>query len=344
MNIRLVVNNNMKQSIHDFRRMLPGLIISLALIAAILYFVDLQAMFNAIKAANYIILLVVFILAFLWMLVRAVVWRILLREKASFQDVFITLMEGYLLNNFLPFRLGEIGRAFLLSRKSPLKFAEILPTIIIERVTDLAFSAAILVAAVPFVVGAEGAAQLGLIVGGLVLAGLAAMMILARKREWALSQFQRLSQRWPFLQGSLGGILESFLIGLEVLADGWRSARFFGLMAFNWGIAILQYYLLCLAFFPMAQPVWGMFVLGAAAFGGAIPSLPGGVGTLEGAFGGALALLSGDQSTALAVALTARAINYFYSISIGMFGLTREGQTLSGIYQQLMNVQTRNDE
>ena len=60
------------------------------------------------------------------------------------RDVFFADGEGYLLNNFLPFRLGELGRAFLLSRKSGMTFSEILPTIIIERAVDLAFSAAIL--------------------------------------------------------------------------------------------------------------------------------------------------------------------------------------------------------
>ena len=100
----------------DFRRMLPGLLISLALIAAILYFVDLKAMVEAVKAANYAILALVFVMGILWLMVRGLVWRTLLRERVSYRDTFLTLMEGYLLNNFLPFRLGEIGRAFLLSR------------------------------------------------------------------------------------------------------------------------------------------------------------------------------------------------------------------------------------
>ena len=76
-----------------------------------------------------------------------------------------------------------------------------------------------------------------------------------------------------------------------------------------------------------------MFGLGAAAFGGAVPSLPGAVGTFEGAFGGALTLLTGDQSTSLAVALTSRFLNYLTSIVLGGYALAREGQSLSGIYR-----------
>jgi uncharacterized membrane protein YbhN (UPF0104 family) len=69
--------------------------------------------------------------------------------------------------------------------------------------------------------------------------------------------------------------------------------------------------------------------------------LPGAVGTFEGAVAGALTLLTGDQSTSLAVALTARLYNYLNSGVIGGIGLLREGQTLSGVYQQLISFRSR---
>ena len=40
----------------DIKRWLPGAVISILLIAAILYFVDLRAMVNAIRHANYTLL------------------------------------------------------------------------------------------------------------------------------------------------------------------------------------------------------------------------------------------------------------------------------------------------
>ena len=138
-----------------------------------------------------------------------------------------------------------------------------------------------------------------------------------------------------------GSFLESFFAGLSVLTDGWLFVRFLFWMTVNWGIAIFSYYLIIRAFFPQAQLIWGMFGLAGAAFGGAIPSLPGGVGTFEGGFGGAVALLSGDESRALAVALTGRLYNYFNSGVIGGIGLLREGQTLSGIYAQLKALRSK---
>ncbi|HET9906496.1 MAG TPA: lysylphosphatidylglycerol synthase transmembrane domain-containing protein, partial [Anaerolineales bacterium] len=328
----------------DVKRWLPGAVISILLIAAILYFVDLRAMVNAIRNANFGLLAIAIAVGFVWMWVRSIVWWTLLRKRATLKDVFFTVGEGYLLNNFLPFRLGEIGRAFLLSRKSDLQFMEILPTIVIERVVDLGFSAIVLLAALPFVVGAEGAGQIGITVGIIVFIGIVMLYVLARYNQWALDIFHKLSARWPSLQKFGGSFLESFFAGLGVLTDGWLFLRFLFWMTLNWGIAIFSYYLIILAFFPEAQPVWGMFGLGAAAFGGAIPSLPGAVGTFEGAFGGALTLLTGDESTSLAVALTGRLYNYINSAVIGGIGLVREGQTLSGIYEQIRNFRTRSNQ
>jgi uncharacterized protein (TIRG00374 family) len=328
----------------DIKRWLPGALVSIALIAAIFYFVDLRTTWNAIRNADRRILVVSVVLSFVWMLVRGKVWQTLLRDKPKYWDVLFSASEGYLLNNFLPFRLGEFGRAFLLSRKSGMAFSEILPTIIIERVVDLAFSAAILLASLPYVVGSgQDAERIGYIVGGIVLFGLVMMYVLARNNQWALDIFHKLSARWPSLQKFGGSFLESFFSGLGVLTDGWLFLRFLFWMTLNWSITVLWYYLIILAFFPQAQPTWTLFVLGAASFGGAIPALPGGVGTFEGAISAALTLFTKDQSTSLAVALTARLYNYLNSGILGSIGLMREGETLAGVYKQLMALRKKED-
>ena len=325
----------------DAKRWLPGALVSVLLIGGILYFVDFREMAEAFRSANYLILLFAWSLSFVWMAVRGIVWRTLLRNRASYKDVFLTVGEGYLLNNFLPFRLGEIGRAFLISRKSDLQFMEVIPTIVIERAVDLAFSAAVLLISLPFVVGAEGAGQIGVIVSVVVVIGLVAMYLLARNRQWALDLFNKLSQRWPVLQRVGGNFIEAFLEGLAVLTDGWLFARFLFWITINWFIAILSYYLMMIAFFPDTQVIWAFFGLGVAAFGNAIPSLPGAIGTFEGAFAGALTLLTGDQSTAFAAALAGRVYLYVSSLIIGFIGLSSEGETLSGIYQQLKDFRAK---
>jgi len=179
------------------------------------------------------------------------------------------------------------------------------------------------------------------IVGVVVLIGFIMLYVLARSNQWALDLFHKLSARWPALQRLGGSFLESFFAGLSILTDGWLFLRFLFWMTLNWALATVSYYLIIRAFFPETQITWAMFGLGAAAFGGAIPSLPGAVGTLEGAFGGALTLLSHNESTSFAVAITARFYNYLNSGVIGGIGLAREGETLSGVYKQLMNLRNK---
>lgn len=332
----------MSESRNNLKRILPGVLISILLIAAILYFVDIQTTLNALRNANYWLIGVAFVLAFVWLAVRAIVWRTLLRDKPTYKDVFYTVGEGYLLNNFLPFRLGEIGRAFLLSRKSGgMTFAEIIPTIVIERVVDLIISAVVFLAALPYVVNSESSPTLGYIIGGIMLFGLVLMYILSRNNQWALDLFHKLSGRFPALQKIGGSFLESFFQGLGVLTDGWLFLRFLFWMIVNWAIALIAYYLMVLAFFPDAQPIWAIFGLGMAAFGGAIPSAPGAVGTFEGAVVFALTRFTTDESTAFAAALTMRLYNYLNSTVIGTIGLLSEGQTLSGVYKQIMNFRNK---
>ena len=329
----------------DWKRWLPGAIVSIVIFAAILSVIDLRAVGAAIRNANYFLLSISVVLSFTWIAVRAQVWRTLLRDKPSYSATLWTVGEGYLLNNFLPFRLGEVGRAFLLSRKSGMQFMEVLPTIVIERAMDLGYTAIIFLAAIPFIfsTGSQGndAQRIGVIVGVVVLAGFVLLYILARSNQWALDLFHKLSARWPVLQRVGGSFLEAFFAGLGVLTDGWLFIRFLFWMTLNWVLAIILYYIIILAFFPQTQVTWAMFGLGAAAFGGAIPSLPGAVGTLEGAFGGALTLLTHDQSTSFAVAITLRLYNYLNSGVIGGIGLAREGETLSGVYKQLMNLRNK---
>ncbi len=319
-------------------RWLPGTLISLFLIVLILRTVDLPRTFQAMVQAEGRLLALAFLLSLLWLALRAVVWRTLLRNRPAYRDVLFTAAEGYLLNNFLPFRLGELGRALLLSRKTGLSFSAILSTILVERVVDLGFSALFLLSAIPFVLNAGITRRFGLIVAILVLLGLGTLALLARANQQVLAIFQRLSQRWPRLQQIGGRGLEAFLSGLNVINEGQRFLLFLFWMTLNWLLAWIAYFVMARAYFPQATLVWGLLGLGAAAFGGAIPSLPGAIGTFEGAFAGALVLLGGDPSTALAVALTARLYNYFNSGVLGSIGLASDGESLTRLYTQLQTL------
>ena len=145
----------MKINFKDLRRILPGILISLALLVLVFWTADLDALRNVLLRADYRYLIPA-LLCFLGLLMaRAMAWRTLLEEKATFRQSFFALTEGYFINNIFPFRLGDVARAFLLSRTTNLRFWQIIPTIVIERALDLLIVVCIFLGTLPFVVPAE---------------------------------------------------------------------------------------------------------------------------------------------------------------------------------------------
>ena len=267
------------------------------------------------------------------------VWRTLLQEQASFSQVFLTLNEGYLLNNILPFRLGELGRAFLLSKKAGLGFLQVFSTILIERALDVAFAAGLLFATLPFVMKVNLAWQAAVTMGSLVLVGLVCLYLLARNQTWALQQFDRLVVRFPKLERLIGQQqLSAFFTGLGSLTDGKRFLKVVLLMLLNWGIALLQFFVLLRGYLPAAQPLWAAFTMAVMALGVAAPSSPGAVGVLEASVVGALSIFGLDPSVTLAVALTAHLSNYLTTGLIGAYALARDGQSLAGLYRDVRKI------
>ncbi|MCU0488456.1 MAG: flippase-like domain-containing protein [Anaerolineales bacterium] len=292
-------------------------------------------MIEALKLADYRLILVAVTGGVVWLLVRGVAWRTLLQNKATYDQVFFTVNEGYLLNNVLPFRLGEVARAFLLSYKARLSFWEVLPTIVIERVLDLAFAVGLLLATLPFVVEASGARQLAFGSSGVVVVGLLFLYLLARYRVRAIELFNRLGQRWPLLLKLGGHSITSLFDGLAVLTDWRRFLLSVFWIMLNWLIAFGQYYLFLRAFVPEAQAVWAGFTLGAAALGFAAPSSPGAVGVFELVVVGVLALFNIDPATALGFALITHFSQYFLVAILGTVGLARDGESLVGLYNRV---------
>lgn len=322
----------------DWKRLVPGLLISIISLVVVLYLAKPGELYRALKLADFRLVVAGVGAGLIWLLVRSIAWRTLLQKKATLSQVFFTVNEGYLLNNVLPFRLGEVARAFLLGHKAQLNFWEVLPTIVIERVLDVAFAAGLLLTTLPFVVGATWARQAALVSVLLVMIGLGVLYLLARNRDWALIQFSqwslpsKLGGRWPSLQKESAHRLADLLEGLGVLTDGklfmWAIAWF----TLDWLIALGQYYVIFRAFIPNAPLLWAAFTLGAAALGIAAPSSPGAVGVYELVVVGALALFGVDAATALALAITAHLSQYLLVGVLGTIGLARDGESLIGLY------------
>ena len=321
-----------------WRSLVPGLVVSLVCLAVVFYFADLHKLLLALRQANYLLVLASLGSMLAWLLVRAAGWRTILGDRPTYAQVFWTVSEGYLLNNLLPFRLGELGRALLLSRKAGMDFWEVLSSIVVERALDLALTAGMLLSLLPFVVGASWAWQAAAATAVLVLIGLGVLYLGARYRDWSLNILQRLTSPWPRLQEYASRFAVPFLDGLAVLTDLKRFLRTIAWFALNWLIAIVQDYFLLLAFVPNARPLWSAFALCVMALGGAAPSSPGGLGVWEVALVGALAVFGVDASLALAFALTIHLMQYLLTGMLGAYGLAHDGETMLGLYHELRSL------
>jgi hypothetical protein len=299
-----------------------------------LYLIDIQTFVQAWGSADYRYLLLAIIVTLIWLAVRAVVWRTLLEDKASYSAVFWTLNEGYLLNNLLPFRLGEIGRAFLLSRKAKLGFWQVISSILIERGLDLAIAVGLLLITLSFVVGADWASQAALGSALLIIIMFTVLYLLARNNEWAIRSFENISARWPFLLKVGRNAIPSFLAGLSVLTDYKRFLRAIGWMIVNWLITIAQYYIVISAFVTDPELLWAAFAVAVGSLGIAAPSSPGAVGVYELVLVGAFSVSGLDASVALAIAFSLHFIAYATTGVLGVYALVRDGETLVGLYKQ----------
>ncbi len=330
-----MTNTNSKTSRKEKQRIILGVLVSVAALAVVLVLIDFDELRENLREFRYIYLAPALGLFFLSLGARAMAWRTLLPEPVSFGRTFLTLNEGYLLNNILPFRLGEVGRAIMMARATSMNFWQVFPTVLVERAFDMALAAAILLASLPFVLGIGGAQQTAVVLLGIVILGLFTLYLLARNREWALSLFDKMVTRWPLL-GKMGRErVSASLSGLSALTDLRRFAVTLFWMAVVWIATAGEYYLLLLAFYPQAELYWATLALGAAAMGVAVPSAPGLIGTLHAAIVLALSLVQVNASLAGAYAFVVHLIYYSITTFLGLFALARDGESLWQLYRRI---------
>lgn len=327
----------------DVRRWIPGLIVSLLLIVILLQLTSWEEAGAAITAIDPLYFALAALIFLISMVARAFAWHTILQGKASVGRVLLVINEGYLLNNIFPLRLGEFGRALLMGQSTGLSPLHVLSTIVIERAFDLFIAACLLIATIPMAFGDPWAQPAAIITLAVILLGLVALYLAARYQLKWRPRFEAGIERWPAVHQVLTPRLDSLLDGLGALTNPTKALTSFGFMLISWGLAVVEYFVILRSFFPDA-PFWHAgFVLGAAAVGVALPSAPAALGVFEGAIVGALILLGvQSRSTALVYAVSLHLVHFTFTGVIGLFGLAREGQTLSGLYQQVRNFQRKN--
>jgi len=319
-------------------RWLPGLIISATAILLLIRFSNWQGVLEVLTLMELSWFAAAIIFYLLGILMRALSWMTLLQNKASSGRVFLTLNEGYLLNNIFPFRLGELGRAVLLSQATGLSGFFVLSTIIIERAYDVAVAAGLLLATLPFVLGLDAGQTIASLVGVLVTLVLVSLFLLARYRQRLIMKLEAYGETRPLFRERILHRIESLLDGLGALSqvDQFLLSVFYMLVA--WLFGSIQLYFLSFSLGIDVQS-WGIgFVVGVISLGIALPSAPAGLGIYEVAMVGALSLLGVPTSQALALALVAHFIHITITGFIGVYAIFRDGETIAGLYKRIVNL------
>lgn len=312
-------------------RWLPGVIISLIAIYAILKFISLDDLKNAFATVKPAFILILFGLDVLGLAVRGKAWQVILGGQVTYKQAFFGICEGYFLNNILPFRAGELGRSYFVGRSSGKGTFYVLSTIVIERGFDILFAAAIVVMTLPYVIGMDWIKPIATVALLIVIAVFILLFIVANNKEKVLdwtSKITKPSKIVNFLLPKVHNLVEGFSL-LAKPAQFLLSFFWIGATWFTWTVV---YYLSTNAVIPGAPFWWGAFVSGIMALGIAIPSAPSALGVYEASFVGALAILGGASSTALAYALTMHLVQFIVSAIFGFWGLVRERISFSQIF------------
>lgn len=99
---------------------------------------DIEAIQQALRRANYWYLLPALVLYFIGVYLRSFRWAYVLRavRPMSARQLFPVVVIGYMANNVLPLRAGELVRSYVLSTRTGLRKTSILATIGVERIFD----------------------------------------------------------------------------------------------------------------------------------------------------------------------------------------------------------------
>jgi len=267
---------------------------------------------------------------------RAFCWYLLLRKKVTYKEAFFTMGVGYLLNNILPFRLGEIGRALILDdtdRTTPL---EVFSSVVVERIFDVFLAAIFILSVLPRILSEGYDQRVILIAFFLAVMGLFVLFFLAKFRQQVEAWLGRWGERSQFINNWFRPKVAHALEGFSVLTNPGAFLLAFGSLALSWGLAFYKNYLIFSALQPGPPFWWMVFVLSAGAFGAALPSAPAGLGVYEGVVVASFALLGVERELGLTHAIVTHFMVFLYSSLIGLVGLRMRGEALIAFIRRVM--------
>jgi uncharacterized protein (TIRG00374 family) len=274
--------------------------------------VDMAAMRSGMGRVGATWILLSVLVALFSFLLRAVRWRVLLRDVKTVGTgpLLSATFIGMFANNVLPARIGELVRAWVLARRERTPVPAVFSTIVVERFLDVVAALLILV------LGLAAAPNLGVAASTLLMQtlvavtllvgiGLVGLVMVVRFRKVLMAGCERLSNRSSrrWVVTSLG-LFQRLLTGLPRFRGGGEVLAIVGLSLVIWAPGVLSFHLLAKGFelgLTLAQTSL-IFVI--VLFGVAIPSAPGFIGTFHGFCVAGLVLVAGTEPTVAAAYAT----------------------------------------
>jgi uncharacterized protein (TIRG00374 family) len=314
-------------------RWLVGLVISLALLILAFWRTDPARLWGILLAADRRMLLLAFFLNLGGLLLRAARWGVLFPATGgpnlgAFLDA---LNIGYMVNNLLPARLGDLIRSVLVGRWLPVGVSRALSATVVERVLDSGIVLLLFFSLFPFLPLPDIAIDVGLVTAVVVALALVAMLVAASQQQRASRWIQALLSRVPTLDGEVWSRrLLGLLSGFHALHEGRVLVRFCLWSVAVWAQTVLAFWVTMLAFQPVPISIATLATV-AAALGLAAPSAPAGIGTFEGAVIGALLLAHVQEDVARSMAVALHLLPFVALNLAGLWSLARRGLGYRGL-------------
>ncbi|GIV83324.1 MAG: membrane protein [Candidatus Roseilinea sp.] len=257
-----------------------GLAISAIALYLTLRDVDFAAFVRAVATAQTAWLLPAFVAFMAGLAIRALRWATLMGES-HFGVTFHAMNIGYMLNMVLPFRMGEIGRAVVIGQRTEVSTATALSSVVVERLLDLAAVVLLAFGFAQFIPMDPTLARAAALGAGLVILLLAAVGAAIGQSARFEGLLHRLLARLPRFNAQIWlRRYRDFCAGFKLINSAKRLIIVLLTTTGIWLAQLFVAYFTMAAFLPPRIDQAGLTLV-AANLGGAAPSAPGGLGTVQ---------------------------------------------------------------
>lgn len=259
---------------------------------------------------------------------RAVRWGILLKPmgKIGAGRVFAIAQVGFMAIVFLPLRIGEFVRPYLVSQESDIPMSKALASVVVERVVD-GLSVGILLVLSMISMGGDRLPPEALTTCYFLLAvfstAVVFLVLLVMKRRAVVSIVESVVGKVSSKAArKVADVMSSFIEGAASLPGPRDALIFLGLTVFYWVLNGLTMYILMLAFGfgdpPYSLPLVSGYIAMAILVGFImLPTAPGFAGNFEVALVVALRIFGIGDSAAMSYALILHAMQTIFLLFFG---------------------------